>query len=545
MNPCFPETTTVRYSETSSISSGFGQETVLSARLRALASAGELAAREARDVDLRYERVDERYVWVTDHGTRVGLLDLDEFTLEWIAPHPGHPSARPAEIPALYHAPTYQGGRIIMQWWVMYHLGPRRAHDAPAPEPFGVWAGHAPRKKPRTTVELVDGRGPQLTLRLSHVHPQDERIRGEHRVALGYDPLADSYTADIEGDLEAPDPYPVEFCNFYAGGVYDNRPRTKRYQATVWAHPDGRLVRWPHNPVSYLTPGMNDAEGERRIVEGGFVGYFADPHSNPVLEIIESNRPVTASTCCNIYDEHLDCLAPTGKEGGPYRWHVRFRMYSVSMEAALDLTRRASLVRYGTVPDQPDPMLIRPEVTDDDIMGHFQVRNPVFPAFYYGQVNDFEDALPIDRTVAGTFIWATQCPDNAIYWDPARGHSGSRSIRIRGREGQTVTARSQGPTPHLDPDTGYRISGWIRCESVAGFARIRFSEVGMHQGDPATADHVAGPLTGTCGWTYVECLFRTPPDGQFGWLYLEVDSAGSAWFDDVALEERCYTQRRK
>jgi hypothetical protein len=100
-----------------------------------------------------------------------------------------------------------------------------------------------------------------------------------------------------------------------------------------------------------------------------------------------------------------------------------------------------------------------------------------------------------------------------------------------------VTAKATGPTPHLDPDTDYRLSGWILCENVTGEARIRFDEIGFHARDGADHSHRAGPVNGTCDWTYVECLFRTPPDAQFGWLYLDIEGTGQAWFDDVAVEK--------
>ena len=164
--------------------------------------------------------------------------------------------------------------------------------------------------------------------------------------------------------------------------------------------------------------------------------------------------------------------------------------------------------------------------------------NPQFPSFYHGCVNDFERPIPYDRTVAGCFIWATHCPDGEVFWDDNCGHSGRRSIRLRGRgDGQVTGTRSSGPTPHLDGDTQYRISGWIRCQGVTGSARIRFDEVGFHPASGADPSHVAGPVSGTCEWTYVECVFRTPPDAQFGWLYLDLAGPGQAWFDDIALEE--------
>jgi len=52
-------------------------------------------------------------------------------------------------------------------------------------------------------------------------------------------------------------------------------------------------VRWPHNPVGYMTPGMNSDERQIGVSPGedggGFIGYFMDPHTNPVLDFVDRN----------------------------------------------------------------------------------------------------------------------------------------------------------------------------------------------------------------------------------------------------------------
>ena len=115
----------------------------------------------------------------------------------------------------------------------------------------------------------------------------------------------------------------------------------------------------------------------------------------------------------------------------------------------------------------------------------------------------------------------------------------SATIRLRGADaGGSVTATlSAGPSPHIYADKTYRISGWILCEGVTGpGARIRFSEIVFRPRDPGI-DHFAGTATGTGDWTYFEQVFTSGPAAELGWLYLELDGPGQAWFDDIALEE--------
>ncbi len=61
-------------------------------------------------------------------------------------------------------------------------------------------------------------------------------------------------------------------------------------------------------------------------------------------------------------------------------------------------------------------------------------------------------------------------------------------------------------------------------------------EIGFKQVDLRNR-HIAGPVNGTCDWTYVDVTFLTPADAQFGWLYLDLEGPGQAWFDDIAFEK--------
>ena len=79
-------------------------QTVLSRLLDRLTSPSQLAHRAGRQVDLALDVIGDRFIWVTDHGERVGLIDKDEAILEWIAPHPGIDAPGPRAVPAVYHA---------------------------------------------------------------------------------------------------------------------------------------------------------------------------------------------------------------------------------------------------------------------------------------------------------------------------------------------------------------------------------------------------------------------------------------------------------
>jgi hypothetical protein len=491
-----------------------------------------------RATDLAFQPASERFVWITDGGRRVGLIDRDKATLEWIAPHPGIDPPRPPAISRVYHAPAFQGGRIVLQWWLDDGAGQRVDDSQPLKGPFGVLRTHPRSRRPKTRLQFQTDSNNKLMIVATHAYEGDDRIAGRHVVRLGFDPAFNSYVAVVEAELAAPDPYLAEFVNLYAGGVYDNRANRKRYQCTIWQHPDGRYVRWAHNPVSYLAPGMNDRTGERRISTGGFIGYFSDPLGNPAVELIAADPAVSAATCCNLYDEHLICHAPKNLRDGLYHWRVHFRFFSIPIELARHIVEQSQPVHLRTDEQRVDAVLTD-AAGDDAPLGRRYLYNPRFPEFQFGRVNDFERPVPCDRLVVGNMIWASANPDNPVYWDESIGHSGHRSIRLTGTPSRpgARTRLAGGPSLHLEGSQTYRLSGWVRTEGVTGAgASIRMDVIGSHADDPPNTIHRTDALNGTIPWMRVEKVFRVSPDAELGWLYLELDGPGVAWFDDVAME---------
>ena len=132
---------------------------------------------------------------------------------------------------------------------------------------------------------------------------------------------------------------------------------------------------------------------------GAFIGYFSDPYSSPVLEVLESDPKTACSTCCNIYDEHLIHLLPDDPDALAFTWKAQFKLYSVHAEIAQAIEERSALIPFGADPSHPDPVRTEAERQPTDLSTRI-VYHPCFPGFYYGRVNDFEMPIPFDRTVA-------------------------------------------------------------------------------------------------------------------------------------------------
>jgi len=475
-------------------------------------------------------RHDERFVWVCDNGVRIGLIDQQWASIEWLAPHPGEPSIRPAEMPPLYHAPTFQGGRLICQWWLTNYGGWRTEPNEPLAPPVGVIQNSRTKLRPQCEWQWLTQEGKELRFIIDQSFAEDASVRGQHDVTLRYDPATNSYVADVEMVLDAAEPYYAEALNLYTAGLYDTRPERKRYQWTCWSHPSGRQLRFAHSPVHVLTPGLNDSRGVRRIASPGFIGFYSDPHSNPTLQIHEANCKLSAATCCNLYDEHLVCLPSSEK---PSQYKLRCRFGSLPAMVAQKLVEDAVDIDLGTDFDRRDVFLNDAEASDDDL-GLRIVHSPSFPSFRTECVNDFEEPIRAGELFAGAYIFASQSPQHLVYWDTQIGYSGGRSIRLRSDGGITET-RNHGPTPHVEPDTHYTLKCYIRCRNLRGKgAMVALDQIGTKRQE-AQLRHIAGPVRGDCDWTCVETSFRTASDTHLVWLRLVLDGVGEAWFDDLSL----------
>jgi hypothetical protein len=138
----------------------------------------------------------------------------------------------------------------------------------------------------------------------------------------------------------------------------------------------------------------------------------------------------------------------------------------------------------------------------------------------------------------------------SIGYDTTISHSGKQSIKIintvcpNGSSysfstwNGTLDITSQKYLVPVKPNTKYRISCWIKGDSItsanSGGARIFAVEVNSSY----TPTNHYNTLTGTFDWTFSKIDFTTSADCVFFRIAGSISSeTGTAWFDDIRLEE--------
>jgi len=128
---------------------------------------------------------------------------------------------------------------------------------------------------------------------------------------------------------------------------------------------------------------------------------------------------------------------------------------------------------------------------------------------------------------------------STFIWDDAQAHDGNRSVRITNddfndaRWAQTVT---------VEPNTDYRLSGWIKTENVAHTQESIDAGANLSVFDSPEFRiwTYVGELFGTNDWTYVSLVFNSGDvteltiAARLGYWY--GTTTGTAWFDDIRLE---------
>ena len=116
---------------------------------------------------------------------------------------------------------------------------------------------------------------------------------------------------------------------------------------------------------------------------------------------------------------------------------------------------------------------------------------------------------------------------------------GPNSLRIENVQKGRRTGVGQSLGDKLKPDTEYRLSFYAMCENIVPNASHR--AFGAWVGFSFGKRFVQVPeraLTGTLGWRYYTCRFKTPADFKSGSLFLRINNAsGAVNFDRVTVEE--------
>jgi alpha-N-arabinofuranosidase len=119
--------------------------------------------------------------------------------------------------------------------------------------------------------------------------------------------------------------------------------------------------------------------------------------------------------------------------------------------------------------------------------------------------------------------------ENAQWLIESTGKSGRQSLAIRSDKGSDVAWSTK---IRVQPQAFYRLSGWIRTESLRGAAGALLNIQNLQ--------HVkTAPVAGTQDWTHVSVAFNTgvATELEVNCLFGGWGSAtGRAWYDDVVLE---------
>lgn len=118
--------------------------------------------------------------------------------------------------------------------------------------------------------------------------------------------------------------------------------------------------------------------------------------------------------------------------------------------------------------------------------------------------------------------------EDASWYLTSPSRSGGLSLSIASKKG---TDAAWTAVVTVEPDTYYKLSGWIKTENVRGAVGALLNIQNMQAVR-------TNPVRGTTGWTEVSAVFRTGKQTRLeinclfgGWGR----STGQAWYDDVAL----------
>jgi agarase len=116
-------------------------------------------------------------------------------------------------------------------------------------------------------------------------------------------------------------------------------------------------------------------------------------------------------------------------------------------------------------------------------------------------------------------------------------HGGRRSVRIAGTaEGWDSTGVAvQNPDIELKSGRTYVLQGWIKTKDVEGSAFLRIK---VKYADGGSEYAQTDDLGGTGDWEKVSKVFELKQDARIEYLTAQMVGKGTAWFDDISLEEK-------
>ena len=146
---------------------------------------------------------------------------------------------------------------------------------------------------------------------------------------------------------------------------------------------------------------------------------------------------------------------------------------------------------------------------------------------------------------AGLAGWSVSEGTATYVLDSSQPHSGLLCAKGTEIDAGSLGRLYQDVTAILTPGHQYIISGWIKSQNVTGGgAVVAVDYVGSTGWIPVPDGYVkeVGYVVGTTGWTFYQSSpFILPPmpaDATALWFLMDFNNGtGTAWFDDLTLEE--------
>ena len=246
-----------------------------------------------------------KFFWFMDGGQKIGLLNLSEGEIEMFRFFPPAGGARVEyAMPEFHGWDTLQGPRISIV-------------------PQGTWSGKG---------EMTGMQNEGETLHLRYREKSGGKTEMVHDSTLRFDPVL-GYIWDCVFEMRMEEPRRFEYTNLLPNGLADSRDERKRYQKCLWTRRDGALCYMYQNPLSMMH--CFGREWSDMPVDGGFVGFVAEPDMNPFIEILRSDPATTFVTCSVWYDQHVIALPPERKgEDGLYHMTAAYRLLNLPLPVA-------------------------------------------------------------------------------------------------------------------------------------------------------------------------------------------------------------------
>ncbi|MHA1228985.1 MAG: carbohydrate binding domain-containing protein [Candidatus Hodarchaeales archaeon] len=138
------------------------------------------------------------------------------------------------------------------------------------------------------------------------------------------------------------------------------------------------------------------------------------------------------------------------------------------------------------------------------------------------------------ESLPSSWITDSWIPDVDFVWDYTHSYMGVKSVKI-----STTTANDARWIQEVtvQPNTDYRLSGWIKTENVAHTSGL--VDAGANLSIYGTWDHTTA-MFGTNAWTMVSMTFNSGSSSnliiaaRLG--YWSGITTGTAWFDNLTLE---------